>query len=104
MELCNAFTKAPVLAHFDPATPILRKMGASGFAIAGIISQQQDEVHGSTEVTAHGMKGQKSVGKGYWHLVAFWSCSMSPAEQNYAVGDQDMLAIIMTCRYWCHYL
>jgi hypothetical protein len=26
-ELCNAFTKAPVLAHFDPVKPIcLKKM------------------------------------------------------------------------------
>jgi hypothetical protein len=29
---------------------------------------------------------------------------MSPAEWNYAVGDQKMLAIVMSCRYWRHYL
>ncbi len=29
---------------------------------------------------------------------------MSPAEQNYAVGDQEMLAIIMSCCHWRHYL
>jgi hypothetical protein len=39
-ELRNVFTKAPVLTHFDPAGPIYLETDASGFAIAGIISQQ----------------------------------------------------------------
>jgi hypothetical protein len=64
-ELRDAFTKAPVLAHFDPVRPIRLKTDASGFVIAGIISQQQDEVRGSAEVTARGVKGQKSAGKGH---------------------------------------
>jgi hypothetical protein len=42
-ELCDALTKALVLAHFDPARPIHLETDASGFAIAGIISQQQDD-------------------------------------------------------------
>jgi hypothetical protein len=29
---------------------------------------------------------------------------MSPAERNYAVGDQEMLAIVMSCHHWRHYL
>jgi hypothetical protein len=29
---------------------------------------------------------------------------MSPAERNCAVGDQEMLAIVMSCRHWRHYL
>jgi hypothetical protein len=40
-ELRDSFTKAPVLAHFDPAKPICLETNASGFAIAGIILQQQ---------------------------------------------------------------
>jgi hypothetical protein len=39
-ELRDAFTRAPVLAHFDPARPICLETDASGFAIAGIILQQ----------------------------------------------------------------
>jgi hypothetical protein len=29
---------------------------------------------------------------------------MAPAERNYMVGDQQMLAIIISCRHWRHYL
>ncbi len=29
---------------------------------------------------------------------------MSPAECNYLAGDQEMLANIMSCRHWRHYL
>ncbi len=28
---------------------------------------------------------------------------MSPAEQNYTIGDQEMLAIVMFCCHYCHY-
>ncbi len=29
---------------------------------------------------------------------------MASVEQNYSVGDQEILAIIEACRHWCHYL
>ncbi len=103
-ELRDALTKASVLAHFDPAWPMCLETNALGFAIAGMILQQHDEVHGSTEVTARSVKGQKSAGKGNWHPVALWSCSMSPAERNYVVGDQEMLTIVMSYCHWRHYL
>jgi hypothetical protein len=64
-ELCNAFTEALVLAHFDPAKPVCLETNASGFPIASIISQQQDEVPGGTEGAPHGAKGNKSASKGY---------------------------------------
>jgi hypothetical protein len=51
------------------------------------------------EGTVHGLKEKKSAGKDHWHPVAFWSRSMSLAEQNYAVGHQDMLTNIMFYRY-----
>jgi hypothetical protein len=101
-ELQDVFMKVPVLAHFDLARPICLEMDALGFAIAGIILQQRDEVRSSAEGTARGAKGRTN--KGQWHPVAYWSRSMSPAEQNYAVGNQEMLAIIISCRYWHHYL
>ncbi len=71
VELCNAFTKAPVLAHFDPDKSICLETDASGFTITGIISQQQDEVRGGAEGTVHGAKGKRSASKGHWHPVAF---------------------------------
>ncbi len=99
----DAFTKALVFAHFDPARPIRLETDASGFAIAGIISQQQDDVCEGADGTARAT-GKGCVNKGHWHPVAFWSRSMSPAERNYAIGDQEMLAIVMSCHYWRHYL
>ncbi len=102
-ELCSAFMKAPVLAHFDPARPMRIKTDALGFAIAGIISQQQDDVCEGADGAACAM-GKGHANKGHWHPVAFWSRSMSPAERNYAVDDQEMLAIIMSCRHWRQYL
>jgi hypothetical protein len=51
-ELCDAFTKAPVLAHFDPAKPICQETDTLGFAITGIILQQQDKVCGNAEGAA----------------------------------------------------
>jgi hypothetical protein len=103
VELRDAFTKAPVVAHFDPARPIRLETDASSFAIAGIISQQHDDVCERADGAARAT-GKGCANKGHWHPAAFWPRSMSPAERNYAVGDQEMLAIVMSCRHWRHYL
>jgi hypothetical protein len=63
-ELRTAFTRAPVLAHFDLAGPICLEMDASGFTIAGIILKQQDEVCSGVEGTMQDVKGGPA-GKGY---------------------------------------
>jgi hypothetical protein len=83
-DLCDAFTKAPVLAHFDHARPICLETDASRFAIAVIISQQQDNVREAVDSAG---RTWKLSGKGHWHPVAFGSRSMSLAERNYTVGD-----------------
>jgi hypothetical protein len=75
-----------------------------GFTIAGINFQQQDEVRGGVEGAVHSAKGNESASKGYWHWVACWSWSMSPVKQKYVLGNQEMLAIIMSCCRWRHYL
>jgi hypothetical protein len=41
-RLREAFTRAPVLQHFDPEKLIKLETDASGFAIAGILSQPGD--------------------------------------------------------------
>jgi hypothetical protein len=99
-----ALTIMPTVVLFDPARPICLKTDASGFAIAGIISQQQDEAHGSAEGAASGVESKKPSIEGQWHLVTFWSRSLSPVERNYAVGNQKILATIIFCRHWRHYL
>ena len=39
-----------------------------------------------------------------WHPVAYWSRKMVDAERNYATGEQELLAIVMACKQWRHYL
>ncbi len=96
-RLQSEFTKAPVLAHFDYERPIRLETDASRFAIAGIISQPP------TSSTAAGEEGGRVKNRD-WHPIAFWSRTMSDAERNYSVGNQEMLAIVESCRHWRHYL
>jgi len=39
-----------------------------------------------------------------WHLVAFYSKSLSPVEQNYKIHDKEMLAIIHVLEEWRYFL
>jgi hypothetical protein len=103
-RLYDAFTKAPVLAPFDPAKPIHFETDASGFAIIGIISQQHDKVYGVAEGAVRSAKGNQSASKGRWHPVALWTRSMSLTKPNYTIGNQEMLSIVMSCDHWRHYL
>ena len=84
-ELKQLFFCASMLVHYDLTRRIMLECDASGFAIEAILSQ----LVGAT---------------GQWHLVAFWSCKMAPAEKNYGVGEAEMLAIVEACKHWRHYL
>ena len=55
--LKNAFTQAPILAHFNPDNPIVVETDTYDYAITMIISQI-------------------SPNDGYIHPIAFYSCSM----------------------------
>ena len=83
-QLRDAFLGAPILRHFEPALKIRVETDASGFALAGILSQLFED--------------QK------WHPIAFWSRKMMPAEQNYETHDQELLAIVMAFKQWRHYV
>ena len=85
VELRDVFTRAPLLAHFDPSWRIKVETDASGFGIAAILSQLNPV-------------------EGAWHPVAFWSRKMAPAEQNYETHDQELLAIVKCFEQWRHYL
>src|SRR5436309_5093676 len=89
-KLRDAFTKALVLAHFDLKQPIRLETDASGYAIAGILSQPVD-----TQAT--------SKSSAHWHPVAFWSRKMIPAEHNYKTHDQELLVIVMCFKQWYYY-
>src|SRR5882724_6941081 len=80
-----AFTQAPILAHFNPDNPIVVETDASDYAITAIISQISPD-------------------DGDIHPVAFYSCSMHPAELNYEIYDKELLAIFKAFRQWHNYL
>ena len=83
-QLCKKFTEAPLLQHFNPSGKIRVETDASNFAVAGILSQPDEQ--------------------GSWRPVAFWSRKMIPAEQNYEVHDQELLAVVAAFKQWRHYL
>ena len=57
---------------------------ASGYAIGGVLSQQQKD--------------------GKWKPVAFLSRTMTPAEHNYEIYDKELLAIMECLEKWRQYL
>lgn len=83
-KLKCTFTEAPSLQHFNLAKPMIIKMAASGLAIAGILNQY--DVFGVPRP------------------VNFYSQKCSPAEQNYATYDCELLPIVETHTLWRHYL
>ena len=82
--LKESFVTAPVLRHFDVERPIRVETDASGYAIGGILSQQDEDRH--------------------WHPVAYYSRKMIPAERNYETHDAELLAIVEAFKHWRHYL
>ena len=85
-ELRQAFLKAPILHHFDPERHIRIEMDVSGYAIGGVLSQ----------LTSDDL--------GRWHLVAFFSRKMIPAENRYKTHDGELLAIVEAFKIWRHNL
>jgi len=56
---------------------------ASGYAIGGVLSQEQE---------------------GKWKLIAFLSRTMQLAERNYEIYDKELLAIVEALTKWRQYL
>jgi len=73
-ELKRRFTTAPILAHFDPARPVILEPDASDFAIGAVLSQRDEENR--------------------LHPIAFHSRKFTPAEINYKIHDKELLAIV----------
>ena len=98
-KLKTAFTEAPVLAHYhlkrsrQPETDLLKK------AIAGILFQLVPD----NPKTCLSQKQEPTTSHN-WHPIAFYLQQMTPAKQEYAMHEQEMLAIVMSCRHWRHYL
>jgi hypothetical protein len=83
-NLKRAFISAPILRHFDKTKPAILETDASDGAIAGILSQRDQE--------------------GVLHPVAYWSRKMQAAELNYDIGNKEMLAMVEAIKHWRYYL
>ena len=84
-RLTNVFNKAPLLKHFDSQLLIQIETNALKYALAGILTQLQED-------------------NKQWHPVAFHSRKMILAEWNYETHDQELLAIVTAFKHWQHYL
>jgi len=80
-----AVTTAPVLVSPQDLELFRIEADSSDFASGAILSQQ--------------LPGEEK-----WHLVAFYSKSLSPVERNYEIYDKEMLAIIYTLEEWRYFL
>jgi hypothetical protein len=83
IELKQALQSAPILILPNPELPYVMHTDASGFAVGGVLQQDQ--------------------GKGL-QPIAFLSKKMSDAETRYPVHEQELLAIVTGLATWRHYL
>jgi hypothetical protein len=79
-ELKEAFTTAPVLAHFNYETRIVLETHTSSYVSAGVLSQYDDQ--------------------GILHQVVFFSKKHTPAEVNYKIYDQELEVIVKSLEQW----
>ena len=84
-QLRQAFTKAPILWHFDYEQYIRIEINASGYAIGGVFSQTPLEM-------------------GQWHPVAYYLQKIILAKMRYKTHNTELLAIIEAFKNWRHYL
>jgi len=82
-KLKEMLATTPVLLIPDPSKAFVLNTDASGFAIGGVISQDQ--------------------GKGL-QPVSFTSRKLQAAEVNYATHEKELLAVVHCLKYWRPYL
>ncbi len=82
-KLKELIAKAPCLAIADPKREFIIHTDASGYATGAVLMQKYDQ----------GLRP-----------VAFLSKKMLPAEINYPVHEQELLAILHAMKAWRHYL
>ncbi len=83
--LKEAFISAPILIHPDPDKAFVVEDDASTTGVGAVLSQQQGT---PTRL----------------HPCAFFSRKLSPAEKNYDIDNQELLAIKLTLEEWRHWL
>jgi len=82
-ELKGKITSQPILLLPRKEGKFRMETDVSGYAIGGVLSQEQDEK---------------------WKPIAFLSRMMQPAERNYKIYDKKLLAIVKALTKWRQYL
>ena len=77
-SLQQSFTTTPVLQHFQPALLLTIEADASDFALSCILSQPS--------------------AAGDLHPICFYSRKFTPAELNYPIYDEELLAVVEAFR------
>ncbi len=84
-ELRKRFTTAPILRHPDPELEFIVEVDASSTGIGAVLSQRQGDPLKT-------------------YPCAFYSRKLNPAEQNYDVGNRELLAMKAAFEEWRHWL
>ena len=74
-QLCQAFTKVPILQHFDPEQYIRGETDAFRHAIGIMLSQLTNKL-------------------GQWHPVTYFSCEMILDKTQYKTHNSELSAIV----------
>ena len=82
-QLRQAFTKAPILQHFDLEQYIWVETDAPGHSIGGMLSQLTNDL-------------------GRWHPVTYFLHKMIPAKTWYKTHNGELLPIIKGFKTWRH--
>ena len=98
-QLKQAFTKAPILRHFNPEYHIWIETDASSYAIGGILSQLT-----SDQLTLDSDLILTKSDFGQWHPVAYFFRKMISAETCYKTHNGELLTIVKAFKTWRHYL
>ncbi|KAK3519811.1 hypothetical protein QTP70_006485 [Hemibagrus guttatus] len=83
-KLKATFCTAPTLVHADPTRLFIVEVDASVLGVGAVLSQRR----GETPVL---------------HPCAYFSKKLSPAEQNYDIGNCELLAIKLALEEWRHW-
>ncbi|KAK3515283.1 hypothetical protein QTP70_013491 [Hemibagrus guttatus] len=84
-KLKAIFCTAPTLVHPDPTWPFVVEVDASALGVGAVLSQ---------------WRGEPPV----LHPCAFFSKKLSLPEQNYDIGDHELLATKLALEEWQHWL
>ncbi|KAL0195268.1 hypothetical protein M9458_008840, partial [Cirrhinus mrigala] len=83
--LKTIFSTAPMLHHPDPELPFTVEVDTSTTGVGAVLSQAA---------------GESSL----LHPCAYFSRKLSPGEQNYDIGNRELLAIKLALEEWRHWL